>query len=60
MASLEKINLCIHESSRKRIWESAFVSEFIGARGALDQLPVGHTRLTPVLRCHMIMMSNLR
>ena len=60
MASLEKKNLCIRESSRKRIWESAFVSEFIGVRGVLDQLLVGHIRLMLVLRCHMIMMSNLQ
>ena len=44
MASLERINLCIRESSRKRIWESAFVSEFIGASAILCRFRDGDIR----------------
>ena len=44
MASLERINSCIHESLKEKIWVSVSVSEFIGASAILCRFRDGDIR----------------
>ena len=55
MVSLERINSCIRESLKERIWVSAFVSEFIGASAILWCQPAGCIHHMPVLKFRMTM-----
>ena len=60
MVRLEKINLCLRESLKERIWVSVSVRESTGVDRTLHRLQAGDIHLTLVSRCRIIMISSHR